>query len=760
MPSSEPAVVRAVEGLLERTGRTLILLGPPESGKSTLLAELRKGVEANRGRVVQITGTYRGRSVPFAALEGLGRPPSESEDLELDEGPLGADEPALAPMAPVPVAPEALGRSRRRDGRVRTSFLGESTRTRGPAARNADEYWESLLEEFRGPEAHPVALFAEEAAWFDNESRQFVLDLSRHARLRPFLIVLSIDSTSSAAGVWQEALIGRTDVDWIRLGRPTPDPREVARLKELLSGLPAPAARLLGYLTLLGGETTLLVVARIAHLSLSQLRDAIKPAAAVGLAKVRDDRLSVPDPASVPILESLFPEEERRRWHRDVADGLHALSAEPPLSRRIEIARHSLAAAQDSSALTRLLEAGVISLGLLEYDEAARLLADALACLGSLPPADRLGVEPEMHLVNARALICAGCPAEGERELREGVDGALRAGTSSSDLAAWLEPLVPSLQAIGPRPRLAATVVELAERLHDADLIEPEVLLETLLPAYDVERNLPERSREEALRAAQSAHRLRERHLQALGLYAMGVARVVGTDDDLLQSERFLRASRYLLRDSRRWELDYIAGEFECRVLERQGRIDQAVALRRQSLASLERARLPSVELFHRVGIARVTLDRGDPAAAEEPLARARRIADSLHLFPPAPGLLELWLLEGRLDAVAGSVTGARDRFSALVDLPGPLSLPRFRVEATLRLALLEQAAGREELATELVARLTVADRETFLPPSARGWAGDLAGSAPASQHGGAPFPFRPVEAVAPELKRRERRGR
>ncbi len=759
MPIREPAVHRALEGLVDRTGRTLVIVGTPETGKTALLSQLRASIEGAFGRVVTIEGTYRGRSVPFGALEGLGRPSLDpdgaaTEGIEPPEASAG-----IAPMAPVPIAPESIGRSRRRDGRVRTTFLGEATRTRGPPARIPDEFWEGLLPEFRGEEAHPVALFVDEAALFDTESREFVLDLSRRARHRPFLITISLDASASAAAVWEEALLGRTDVDWVRLGPPTPDPREVARLGELLTGLAPGALRLLGYLTLLGGEASVVSLARIAHLSVGQLREAVRPAVAVGLVRLRDDRAAVPDAASVPVLEGLFAENDRRRWHREVAEGLHALSAEPPLPRRIEIAHHYLASAQDAVAMARLFEAAEFSLGLLEYDQATRLLSEAIGCLGSLPPAERLGVEPEMHLMNARALFCSGCPVEAEAELREGVDGALRAGTSSADLASWLEPILPALQAIGPRPGVATTLVELAERLHDAEMIEPEVLLEMLLPTYDVERHLPARSHAEALRAAQNAHRLRERHLQALGLFAMGVARVPASGAELHQAERFLRASRYLLRDSRRWELDYIAGEFECRVLERQGKFDQALTLRRQSVAALERARLPSVDLFHRVGVARILLNRGDTALADEPLARAARLADHMHLFPPAPALLELWLLEGRRDAIAGGVAAARERFSALVDLPPTLSLPRFRAEAMLRLALLEQAVGRPEEARRHAERLEGSELLAVLPEPVRGWLHELPARAAASQHGGAPLPGTSEPPAPVELKRREQRG-
>ncbi len=759
MASIEPVVLRTLEGLVDRTGRTVVIAGPPASGKSAQLTKLRTGIEALDGRVVTLSGTYRGRSVPWGALEGLERPADAPEALVPDAD-VGLPEPVgVAPMAPVALAPEALGPSRRRGGRGRTTFLGETARTRGPAAHNVDDYWDRLLPEFEGETGHPVALLVEEAALFDTESREFLLDLSRRARLRPLLIAITLDSTSSAAAVWEEALLGRSDVDWIRLAQPAPDPREVHRLSQLLVDLPPASIRLLGFLVLLGGEAPGVQLARVTNLSLVALRDAAKPAVGVGLIRVREGRLSIPDLASVPVLEGLLPEADRRKWHHEVAEGLQALSAEPPLSRRVEIAHHYLAASADAVAMSRLLETAEISLGLLDYDLATTLLAEALECLRSIPPGERPAIEPEMHLMNARALFCSGCPEEGEAELREGVDGALRAGTNSADLASWLEPVLPTLLLVGPRGRLAPTIVELAERLHDAGLVEPEVLLETLLPAYDAERNLIERSRAEALRAAQSAHQLQERHLQALGLFAMGVARVPGSPEEVLQAERFIRAARFLLKDSRRWWLDYIAGEFECRLLERRGELEQALALRRQSIGALERARLPSVELFHALGIARILLHRGDPTGAEKTLQRARQIAERLHLFPPSPGLLELWLLEGRIAALAGSVAAARDRFSAVADLPATLSLPRLRAEATLRLALLEFGAGRAEAAEKLTGRLAAPELLQALTEPAREWAKDPAAHAAESRRGGGPLPQPPPLPRPPDPERRERRG-
>ncbi len=757
MPPSEPAILRALEGLADRSGRTVVILGGPGSGKTSTLGRLRAGIDALGGRAVPIVGSYRGRSVPYGALEGLERPPAEEgESEETDEAP-DLDLAGMAPMAPVAIDPAAIPGSRRRDGRVRTTFLGETTRGRGPPARDPDAYWDGLLPEFRGPSAHPVALLVDEAAYLDVESREFVLSLSGRAHLRPLLIGISLDASSSATAVWEEGLLGRSDVDWVRLPNAPSDAREVRRLRELTADLPAPTTRVLGYVTLLGGESTSVVLARIARLGLVQLAEALRPAVQLGLLKVREGKVSVPDRASVPILEGLFPEADRRRWHLDVADGLHALSAEPPLSRRIEIARHYLASSADALAMARLLEAAEISLGLLEFDGATRLLAEAIDCLATMAPASRAGIEPEMHLLNARALFYSGCPAEGQAELREGVEGALRASTTATDLASWIEPLLPVLQVVGPRAPLVGTIVELAERLHDANQVEPEVLLETLLPGFDAERNQPERSRTEALRAAQHAHGVKERHLQALGLFTMGVSRMLGSAAEMAQAERFLRASRYLLRDTRRWELDYIAGEYECRLLELRGAVDQALALRQQSIAALARARLPSVELFHELGIARIHLDRGASALADSPLDRAGRLADSLHLFPPSPGLLQLWLLDGRRHAVGDSIDAARDRWSALADLPTGLTLPRVRAEALLRLALLEEVLGRTGEVERLTQELETPETAAALPEAWKPWVAELAVRAPKSQHGGAPLPGAGPSA-GPERRERRRR--
>jgi tetratricopeptide (TPR) repeat protein len=749
-------VLRALQGLAENSGRTIVIAGPPMSGKTALLVEIKEQVKEDGARIVELRGSYRSRSIPYGALDGLRGPP-----LGIGEtGENGAEDLPAVPLAPMGYLPDRLPRSRRsRAERPRSTFLGQPIRARSANEGNPDAYWREILPEFGGDAPHPVAIIIEDGALFDSESREFVVALSNRARLRPLLIVIDLDTSVPGFVAWEEAFLGRPDVDWVRRHESQPDPREAHRLKALFDDIPAVTQRVVGYIGLLGGSVGEVVLSRVTRLNFSQLAEALLPATGVGLVKVQDGKVAIPHLAWIQIVGDLLPETQRREMHLDIANALAALSPEPSLLRRIEVANHFLAWYPGPMALRHLLEAAELSLHLLSYDTAEGLFAQAIACLGALPPAERTQLEPELRLLHARALFPAGRLTEAESELRDGVNAGLSANIPAATLTEWVEPLILDMRVVGPRPSLATALLELVERCHDARVIELEVLLEALIAEFHYERNWAERARQESHRAALLARKLPEGHLQAIALLAVGLSRIEGSAEEQQLAARFLQAARLLLGRSRRWELDHMAEDLEARLAEVQGDGPRARMLRERGLGVLQRQKLLPIELYHQLGIAEILLDSGATKNVSANLSRARTIEETLHLLPPSPGLLRTWLLEGRHSAIGESLDSARDFWTAVADEPGTDGIPRLRAEALLRLALLERAAGRETESAEYVARLQEPDVQSALPRALVAGIDQIASWAPISEHGGARLP--PVSPAgrreAPQ--RRERSG-
>ncbi len=767
MPTLPSPVLRAIEGLAEGSGRTVAIAGPPMSGKSALLEELRGLLRARGARLVELRGSYRSRSVPYGALDGL-RQGTGGALMAPDGEELAAEEEGISagPIPAIPYLTERLPRSRRsRAERGRSSLMGQPVRGRSANEGDPDTYWNEIVPEMRGPGGHPVAIVIDDGALFDTESRDFIVSLSKRSRLRPLLIVAALDTSVPGFMTWEEAFLGRGDVDWVRITEASPDPREAHRLKAIFDDLPAVSQRVAGYVSLLGGTAGEVVLSRVSRLTFPQLAEAILPAAGAGLIKVLEGKVSIPHQAWIPLAAEMLSDKVRREMHLDIANALSALSPEPILPRRIEVARHYLAWFPGPMALRRLLEAAELSLQLAAYDSAEELLAEAIGCLPSLPPAERDAIEPELRFLHARALFCAGRVSEGESEVAEGLDDALRAKISAETVTEWVEPLLLTMRAVGPRPSLATTLLEMIERCHDAELVEVEVLFEALVAEFHYERNWPEKARAESHRAALLARKLPEGHLQALSLLAVGLSRIGGTEEEQELAERFLRAARLLLAKARRWELDALAEDLEARLLESRGDFRRARELRERSISVLQRMRLHSLELNHQLGVAELLLDHGIPKGVEAALERARAITDTLHLLPPAPGLLRLWLLEGRYAAVNELVDAARDRWEAMADAAGPTAIPRLKVEAVVRLALLEYGR-RPERAAELVAQLSQPDLSAAIPRTWRSWIPNLERLAPDSDRGGGPLPPPsappppPPRAAAASPERRERSRR
>ncbi|MGI0072148.1 MAG: hypothetical protein ACRECT_08825 [Thermoplasmata archaeon] len=767
MSSLPSPFLRAMQGLAENSGRTLVVAGPPLSGKSALLEEVRALAKGRGARLVELRGSYRARSVPYGALDGLnataplGGPPGGEGGLEASsEGAGGSDPPVGVPMAPIAYLPDRLPRSRRSRGeRARTSFLGQPIRGRSANEGDPEAYWQQLLGEFRGEHGHAVVIVIEDGALFDPESREFVVALSKKARLRALLIVCALDTSVPGYVAWEDSFLGRGDVDWVRIPDALADAREAHRLKGIFDDLPSVTQRVVGFVALLHGNVGEVVLSRVARLNYPQLAEALLPATGVGVVKVQDGKVVIPHVAWIGLTPDLIPDKQLREMHLEIANALAALSPEPTLQRRIEVARHYLAWYPGPMALKHLLEAGELSLQLVAFDTAEGLFAEAISCLPSLSAPERATTEPELRLLHAQSLFCSGRLTEAEIELREGIATALRAEVAVDVVAEWMEPLVLTMRVVGPRASLILTLAELADRCHDARWTEIGILLQSLLAEFDWERNEPEKAREESRRAAALAQGLPPGHLQALSLLAVGLARIEGTPDEQALADRFLQAARLLFGRSRRWELDHMAADLQARLLEARGEVAKALQQRQHAIPALQRQKLLSVELYHQLAIAADQLDRRTSAGVDAALARAHAIVDTLELIPPSPCLLRLWLLEGRQRALNEETTAARDRWEAIVEVAPTDRIPRLRAEALVRLALLEYSSGRPELGDAYAAQLDEPGTREMVPANWSATAADLARLAPQGAHGGAPLPVVTASASR-EGQGRERAGR
>ncbi len=764
MPSTPSSVLRAMEGLTERSGRVIVVAGPPLSGKSALLEDVRARLKEREAHLFNLRGSFRTRSIPFGALNGLAGE-SEESTSSAEAEPLVGEVPIVeipaGPLAPGAYLPGRLPSSRRGRGeRGRTSFLGEPLRQRSANEGDPEAFWRQILPHFRGAEAHPVGLVIEDGSLFDTESRDFIVTLSRKARLRPFLITIALDTSVPGYTVWEDAFLGRADVDWVRFAEGAPDPREAHRLKAIYDDLPSVSRRVVGYVALLGGSVGEVVLSRVARLNFPQLAEALLPATGVGIVKASDGKVLFPHLPWVTPAKDLIPEKQRQQMHLDIANALSALSPEPSLPRRIEIAHHYLEWSPGPMALQNLLDAADVSLRLLSFDTAEELLGEAILCLAGVPPAERDTLEPQVRLLHAQALFAAGRPGEAERELREGVETGLRAHIDHSQLAEWVEPLIPEMRVIGPRPSLLTELVEIAERCHDSSATEVEVLVQALIAEFYYERNLPEKARAESHRAATLARRLPTGPLHALALLAVAISRIDGSPREQELAAQFLKAARLLFVRARRWELDHLAADLEARLLEARGDLQGARELRERAVPALQRAKLPSIELYQELGIAEAILNRGGTKGVDSSLDRARTITDILHLTPPSPGLLRTWLLEGRRLALNDSLTDARERWQAIIDLPAASSLPRVRAEAMVRLALLEFSQGRNEEGEAIARELARPEILSSLPTAWVPRLADLAKLAPQSDRGGGPFPPTAKSERPSDRERRNRAGR
>ncbi|MCI4344881.1 MAG: hypothetical protein L3J87_04585 [Thermoplasmata archaeon] len=701
-------MLRGFAALADGSGRTLVIAGPPLSGKSQLLEAIQAQVRGTNAEVHALVASYRDRSTPLATVAPLQASPLASELNEAadeDGGP-----PLVAPEVAAYVPEYAPVESRRRRGptsrtSVGAALLGVPTRARSAAPIDAMGYWDSLVKRFREPKPTPVAILVEDAALADSESRDFLLFLPERARLRPLLIVLVLDSSLPGYSIWEERLLARGDVDWVKFSHPRPDAREARKVRESFLALPLRTRTVVGYAALMGGSVSEVNLSRVAREGFRALAETLLPATEAGLVKVGGGRVTVVEEGSSALIVDLLAPESRSEMHREIAEALSALNPEPVLSRRIEIADHFFEWNRGPSALRYLLEAAELSERLNAYDTVAEILDKALQCVASLPAADRPEAEAELRFFRARVLVFCGRAGEAGRELAEGLSAAIAAHVARERVEEWVEGAIPALRAAGPRPALITLLGELADRCHDVGATGAEVLILAVLTELELARGRKAKARTDANRAARLGRRSADGATQGLALFAVGLSRLGGTPAEQAMASRFLQSSSLAFRGARRYALERLVEEVRTRQTVHELDRKKLLAAWEAGIAASQRPRNLLLELYHTLGFAETLLEGTPDARLEVALRRAREIVERQHLMPPSPLLLRLWLAEGRNSALCDDAA-ARERFEAVADLSPALAPPAIRAEALERLLPIAEKVGDASVVEAIVDRL------------------------------------------------------
>ncbi len=741
-------MLRALDGIADNSGRTIVLAGPTDRRKTEFLDEIRAQVATKSARVIDLRGPHRGNGVAYSALEAFLAQQERITEIENEILPTHEE---VSRRGPETISgghlgiPDSLlsvtikGVTPPRDAYIRPAGGGHRLQ-----AGRQGALWQRLVQDFRSTDSNPIVILADDAAYLDSESRECLLFLSKKARLRPLLLTLSLDTTRPESAAWEDSLLGRGDVDWIRFARPTIDRRAHQRQREIFRSLPPLSQRIVGYCALMGGSVGEIVLRRVSLLNFEQLHEAINPLVSGGLALVSNGKIAI-SPTSEPAqLAELIPEATRREMHLEIAEALSALNPEPPLDRRVDIARHYLAWYPGPMALVHLRKAAELSGKLLAFDQEEELLSDAIRCVPSLQGEERNRTEAEVRILHARSLLACGRLTEAGAELREAVSQCLQFQIPAGTVAEWIENLIPLLAAIGPRPSLETDLKELADRCHDGGADPIAALFETLITAYDVDRCRTEMADAESRRAANLVRKTEDKPAQALGLLAVGISRLDGSAEEQRRADRLLEAARVILHSGHREVLEEMAAAYQARLAAARGAVGTALRMHEKALSSVQRLKLHSLELDHQLGIAQIQLDRRFPQPVDSALRRAREITDLLHLIPPAAGLYRLWLLEGRRLAKQESFDLARDRWQAIIDQPTALVLPRIKSEAMVRLAMLELVTKRLVEAEAYINRLWSNEMVDGIPARWKTWLPDIELYAPSSEAGSGPLPTAP----------------
>lgn len=705
-----PSFLRAYAGLEARTGRTVVLAGPPTSGKSARIAELRSELERRGILVLTAEGTYRERERDYGALATLW-----SQFAEKVQDPSGST-PSLVPGA----IPEVFGAEgagslggRRRSRAGRFGF--------GPPARGSGglesmtAVWAACTERFRSGEAISVALVVEEATLLDAASRELLIKLSKLARRRPFLLVLELDSSLPSFSQWEEELLGRSDVDWVRQAHPHADLRETERLQEIMASLPSETSQLVGFVALLDGSTSEVVLARIARRRTSEIEELLRPALSANLLKVTEGRIAVAHESWVDHLIESIPEERRRAMHRIVAEGLEALSPEPNLQRRFQIAEHFFQAEAGPLALRHLVEASHLAERVLAFDPAEAALAKAIECIPSVPAPSREEMTIELRLERAKLLAFGGRPAEAEALIRDAVDAAVLHRPLDARMEELLLVLTQVVYLLGPRPTLRQLLAETADRFENLKWAGPEAVVRVLLAYLELLWAHIGESESEISKGRPLSEGPGDELAHVACLLIDAMIQLWNADHVPPALPRTLEEVRQLLRGSHLAELDLLATVIEGRLAELREGPGAGLQVNERGLLVAERTRMLWVELYlqaQRVGL----LLRADGSQSIAPvLERSQYLVEILHLVPPSPGLLRIWGQEARRAESQGRLDDAREIWLDVLAHAGYCQLLRTRAQAVFRLAQLDFKMQAIDRAVRRVEQLRDEGLEPYL---------------------------------------------
>lgn len=728
-----PAFLRAYAGLEVHSGRTIVLAGPPTSGKSARISELKSELEKRQVAILTTEGSYRDREQDYGALAALW--PQFSEKVsEASDAPPSLLPGSLGDVFGGEGMPAMGGRRRTRVGR---GFGNASPRTGTGGFESMAAVWTSLTERFRTGKPLGLALVVEDATLLDEASRTLLLELSRLARRRPFLLVLELDSSLPSFSQWEEELLGRPDVDWIRLGHPHADPRETDHVDEIMASLPDETRQIVGFVALLDGSTSEVVLARIARMRTSELREVAEPALAANLLKVAEGRVSVAHESWVDHLIERIPEERRREMHRIVAEGLEALSPEPNLPRRFQIADHFYRSTAGPLALRHLVDAAHLAERVMAFDPAEQALVKSIDCIPPAPDPGMAELAVELRLERAKLLAFGGRPGESELQIQEAVDAAVERPLAEGRLEELLLTLTQVVYALGPRPALRRVLAESADRFQKLRWAGPEAIARSLLAYVELLGNRIPQAESEVSKAYALSESPGNEILRVTALVFDALVQAWGLDRPPASVPQTLATARQLLRGTHLTDLDLMATSIEAQWTQAVEGRAAALKVVERGLVVAERTGTRWLELHMETQQLGLQLTAETPSAVRSSLSRCRYLVESLHVVPPGPALFRVWGFEARLAQQAGRFDEAREIWLDVLAQGGYCQLPRTRALALLRLAQLDVEMETLDRVRLRVDQLRAEGLEPFLSEDLRSVLRGLDARAPPAEGGG-----------------------